>query len=279
MGSITCLAFGLQCSKIKTLTSAWACFRYAYTGVNTYHAEKRLADGTVEGETLVVRPDGVPVKVHYFADNFGYRPQTEVLYSERIISEPQRKSRVLAPDVVYNVDHDTAVVHRAEPTVLLGTSFLIMLMPMAAHSSYYDRSNAAPPPPGPPPPPPVVHTKEVHHVPVPVHDPTRGDGSINVRLDGSHISIGDSGRSGLGGSGHVAAASPSITAIVGPGGHAELRPETIARSGHGGTALSNPTVNAIVGAGGSAVVAPSSRAYNDDDGLREIGRASCRERV
>jgi len=34
-------------------------------------AERRLADGTVEGESLYVRPDGVPIKVHYFADKEG----------------------------------------------------------------------------------------------------------------------------------------------------------------------------------------------------------------
>ncbi len=34
-------------------------------------AERRLEDGTIEGESLFVRPDGVPVKVHYFADKDG----------------------------------------------------------------------------------------------------------------------------------------------------------------------------------------------------------------
>lgn len=45
--------------------------RYAYTGEHRYVAERRLADGSIEGESLFVRPDGVPVKVHYFADKDG----------------------------------------------------------------------------------------------------------------------------------------------------------------------------------------------------------------
>lgn len=47
--------------------------RYAYTGEHRYVAERRLSDGTVEGESLYIRPDGVPIKVHYFADGKGYR--------------------------------------------------------------------------------------------------------------------------------------------------------------------------------------------------------------
>jgi len=61
--------------------------RYAYTGRHKYVTERRLSDGTVEGESLYIRPDGVPIKVHYYADERGYRPQTEVLYKERVIAK------------------------------------------------------------------------------------------------------------------------------------------------------------------------------------------------
>jgi len=181
-------------------------YRFAYTGDNSYRAERRLADGTVEGETLYVRPDGVPVKVHYFADAKGYRPQTEVLYSERI---------------------RTVGVPSSEPTVYLA-------------------------PPSEPPP--------AVAIPVPVPVP---DGSVNARIEGNTINIGSNGfRSG---GEDVAVASPTITAIVGPGGRAELRPDTYARSGRNGVAISNPTLNSVVGPGGSVVIAPTTRASSNSD--------------
>ena len=75
-------------------------FRYAYTGENRYTAERRLSDGTVEGETVYVRPDGLPVKVHYFADAHGYRPKTEILYAERLAAARAASNVVAAPGVV-----------------------------------------------------------------------------------------------------------------------------------------------------------------------------------
>jgi len=176
-------------------------YKYAYTGENRYHAEKRASDGTVEGETVYVRPDGVPVKVHYFADARGYRPKTEILFSERI--------RTIEP------------YHDPRPTVLI----------------------APPPPP------------EVVHVPVPVKLSHPDDASINARVEGNHINIG-----GLRSGEDVAIANPSVTAIVGPGGRAELRPESYARAGRGGVAIANPSSTAIVGPGGSVVLAPTARA-------------------
>ncbi len=85
-------------------------------------------------------------------------------------------------------------------------------------------------------------------VPVPVPVPVRvshpEDGAVNARVEGNTINIGNL-RSGE----DVAIANPSVTAIVGPGGRAELRPESFARSGKSGVAIANPSSTAIVGPG------------------------------
>lgn len=70
--------------------------------------------------------------------------------------------------------------------------------------------------------------------------------------------------------GDVAAAVPSITAIVGPGARAEIRPEAEAHSGSGAVfrsvgsggdvAVANPQITAVAGAGSSVVIAPRARA-------------------
>lgn len=195
-------------------------YKYAYTGENRYTAERRLSDGTVEGETLYVRPDGIPVKVHFFADANGYRPKTDVLYSERLVART-RTIDIPVPD--------------GPPPLYL-----------------------APPPEQPVPVPVAVPVAVPYHVPKPIDD-----ASVNVRLEGSNINIGG----GRNGGEDVAVANPSITAIVGPGGHAEIRPESIATTRSGGRAISNPTTNAVIGPGGSVVLAPSAKAstVSDDD--------------
>jgi hypothetical protein len=82
---------------------------------------------------------------------------------------------------------------------------------------------------------------------------------------GEHISLGSN-------NGDVAAALPSVTAIVGPGGHAEIHPEAIARTGgsgyfrsgggNGDVAIARPSATAIVGPGASVVIAPKAKAYS-----------------
>jgi hypothetical protein len=203
-------------------------YKYAYTGPGRYSAERRLRDGTVEGETVYVRQDGVPVKVHYFADSNGYRPKTEVLYAERLAAA----RKVIVPEVVYK-EIDAA---RA-PGVVLS--------------------------------PPVLRTAN----------------NLEVRSAGDELAVGNNN------GGDTAIAQPSVTAIVGPGGHANIAPEAVARTGNsyngysrnlrnGDTAIAKPSVNAIVGPGGAVSISPKataltgSGAYNDNAYVyeRELSR-------
>ncbi|CAL8133819.1 unnamed protein product [Orchesella dallaii] len=190
-------------------------YKYAYTGEHRYVAERRLADGSVEGESLYVRPDGVPIKVHYFADGKGYRPKTEVLYKERLLTTARRipvvaTRRVVGPEVREVVD----VI--SQPTVVVA--------------------------------------------------PPRSDNSVRVNLADTRSGQGVN----LAANGDVAAAVPSVTAIIGPGSHAVISPEAEAHSGSNGlfrsgsgsgsAAVANPQVTAIAGPGSSVVISPKSRA-------------------
>ncbi|CAG7835462.1 unnamed protein product [Allacma fusca] len=174
----------------------------------TYNAERRLRDGTVEGETLYVRQDGVPVKVHYFADSHGYRPKTEVLYAERLAAA----RKVIVPDVVYD--------SRAPGVVLA---------------------------------PPVLRTAN----------------NLEVRSAGDDLAVGNNN------GGDTAFAQPSVTAIVGPGGHVNIAPEAVARTGNsysrnlrtGDTAIAKPSVNAVVGPGASVSISPKATALTGSAGI------------
>jgi len=190
-------------------------YKYAYTGEHRYVAERRLADGSVEGESLYIRPDGVPIKVHYFADGKGYRPKTEVLYKERLVSTARRIPVVATRNVV--VPEVREVVNVISPPAVV----------------------VAPPQP---------------------------DNSVRVNLADTRNGQGVN----LAANGDVAAAIPSITAIVGPGSHAVISPEAEAHSGSnavfrsgsgsGSAAVASPQVTAIAGPGSSVVIAPKSRA-------------------
>jgi len=210
-------------------------YKFAYTGEHRYVAERRLSDGTIEGESLFVRPDGVPVKVHYFADKEGYRPKTEVLYKERIVAT--HRPGVIREVVVPSGREVVRTVGRVHEVVV--------------------------PARGPPPPPVIVA-------------PPSGQNSVNVNLGAASFRSAGHGGGDINVNargGDVAISSPSVTAIVGPGGHAVVRPEAFARtSGNGNklfrssgfdsgdVSIANPHVNAIVGAGGSVVVEPRASA-------------------
>ncbi|ODN03471.1 Endocuticle structural glycoprotein SgAbd-2 [Orchesella cincta] len=189
-------------------------YKYAYTGEHRYVAERRLADGSVEGESLYIRPDGVPIKVHYFADGQGYRPKTEVLYKERLTTARRipvvATRKVVVPEVREVVD---VISH---PAVVVA--------------------------------------------------PPRSDNSVRVNLADARSGQGVNVAS----NGDVAAAVPSITAVIGPGSHAVISPEAEAHSGSNGffrsaggsgsAALANPQVTAIAGPGSTVVISPKSRA-------------------
>jgi hypothetical protein len=222
-------------------------YKYAYTGEHRYVAERKLPDGTIEGESLYVRPDGYPVKVHYFADREGYRPKTEVLYNERIVATRRR----FQPQVVREV-----VPPPAREIVRVAPPAREVIVPAPA--------------------PPVIV------------GPPSGANSVNVNVGGGVAAFRTAG--GNGGDinvntngGDVAAAAPSVTAIVGPGGQAVVRPEAVARTsgasryfrsggGNGDVAIANPHTTAIVGAGGSVVVEPKASAVVGGGGPPEVVR-------
>jgi len=123
------------------------------------------------------------------------------------------------------------------------------------------------------------------HPPVIVAPPS-GQNSVNVNLGaasfrnaghgGGDINVNTRG-------GDVAVASPSVTAIVGPGGQAVIRPEAHSRTSgqgklfrssgfdSGDVSIANPHVNAIVGAGGSVIVEPrASAVVGGHSDIREV---------
>ena len=115
--------------------------------------------------------------------------------------------------------------------------------------------------------------------PPPVHDASvkisNFDHPIfrNSGKDNDGVIVGSPG-------GDVAAAAPEVTAIVGPGGRADISPHAFARTGSrsdglfrssigrgGDVAVAKPKVNAIVGAGGYVSVSPVADARTGDDGV------------
>jgi len=207
-------------------------YKYAYTGEHRYVAERRLADGTVEGESLYIRPDGVPIKVHYFADGKGYRPKTEVLYKERLLTTARRVPVLANRRVVVPVERQVVDVIQPPPAVVI------------------------------PPPPSSARVNLVD---------TRSGQAVNLATNG----------------GDVAAAVPSVTAVIGPGAHVVIEPQAEAHSANGGAgfrgvgsggdlSIANPQVTAIAGVGSSVVIAPKARATSGNVGhqtVREVHHA------